>query len=112
MSSGVKTALIVAGVAGGVFVALKLVKSSPAAAARPSSSSSSSLTSLIQGFAPALASSFHSAFSSSSSPTPQFVTSVDTAGQQAYASSHGVLDVEGNQLIDLNTGNAAVYGPY
>lgn len=38
------------------------------------------------------------------------VNTVDTADQQAYATSHDVVAQEGNQLIDENTGNALVYG--
>ena len=41
---------------------------------------------------------------------PGYVTSTDTQGQAAYALSHGVVEQQGNQLIDLNTGNALVYG--
>jgi hypothetical protein len=35
----------------------------------------------------------------------------DTRQQQDYALSHGVVEQQGNELVDLNTGNALVYGP-
>lgn len=40
-----------------------------------------------------------------------YVTSTDTAAQASYALSHDVVEQQGNQLIDLNTGNALVFGP-
>ncbi len=41
---------------------------------------------------------------------PAMVTSTDTSSQAGYALGHDVVDQEGNQLVDLNTGNALVYG--
>jgi hypothetical protein len=38
------------------------------------------------------------------------VNSTDTTAQQDYAISHGVTDLQGNQIIDENTGNALTYG--
>lgn len=38
------------------------------------------------------------------------VNSVDTSAQQSYAISHDATALEGNQIIDLNTGNALTYG--
>lgn len=41
---------------------------------------------------------------------PGVVSSTDTYAQGQYALGHGVVEDTGNQLIDLNTGNALVYG--
>jgi hypothetical protein len=111
----VKTGLLVVGVAGGVFLAAKLFLGKKSAPTKTAASSGSTLNSLIQSVVPSLTSGLSHAFSgfgstSSSSSTPSFVQSVDTQAQQSYAVSHGVVDLQGNQLIDLNTGNALDYG--
>jgi hypothetical protein len=42
---------------------------------------------------------------------PTYNPFVDTSSQAAYGLSHGVVEQEGNQLIDLNTGKPLEYGP-
>jgi hypothetical protein len=65
--------------------------------------------------ASALVNAFHdNSVQAPSGNTPCYgcgVQSTDTAAQGAYGLSHGVVEQQGNQLIDLNTGNALVYGP-
>jgi hypothetical protein len=119
MSESGKTVLIVAGVGVGAFVLFRLLAPpatvAPKATGMPLTSNGTALLGLI----PALGGLFGSSSSSSSSsgtvisqgtffPT---VNTTDTPEQQAYAISHGVTDLEGNQIIDLNTGNALEYGP-
>jgi hypothetical protein len=106
-----KTVLIVAGVGVGAFVLLKLLVPPAPARARVSSSVSpgTSLQGLIAGFGALVG----STSSSDARPGTYYptVNTTDTASQQSYAIRHDVVDLEGNQLIDLNTGNALVYGP-
>ena len=40
-----------------------------------------------------------------------YVTETDSASEAAYALKHDVVVQQGNQLIDLNTGKALVFGP-
>ena len=122
MTSGVKTFLIVGGVAVGVVVLFKALSPTPAGAAKKPASNTDLLS--VNGILGA-ATAFGKLFGGSSSSgvsdaaiaqanaNSSFFAPVetsDTASQQAYALSHGVAEIEGNQLIDLNTGNALVYG--
>jgi hypothetical protein len=106
-----RTVLIVAGVGVGAFVLLKLLVPPAAPRSRVSSSVSpgTSLQGLIAGFGALVG----STSSSNAKPGTYYptVNTTDTYAQQSYAWNHGVVEQEGNQLIDLNTGNALVYGP-
>ena len=46
----------------------------------------------------------------SSLGSSQYYGQGDSIGQAGYGLSHGVVEQEGNQLIDLNTGNALIFG--
>ena len=67
----------------------------------------------LQGLISGIAGLIGSTSSSNASPGTYYptVNTTDTSSQAGYAWSHGVVEQEGNQLIDLNTGNALVYGP-
>jgi len=65
------------------------------------------------GFGTAVVNAFGGGVQAPSGNSPCYgcgVQTTDTAAQQSYAVSHGVVEQEGNQLIDVNTGNALVYG--
>jgi hypothetical protein len=44
------------------------------------------------------------------SSLPAYYGQGDSMSQASYALGHGVVEQQGNQLIDLNTGNPLVYG--
>jgi hypothetical protein len=124
MSTGATAAIVLVAVAIGGFFLYEATK--PAAKTTLAPNTVMGATGLINagtGLIGALSKAFGSG-SSSNMPgssslggnyDPSFFTSnlsmpTDTAAQASYASSHGVLDVTGNTLTDLNTGNAVVYG--
>jgi hypothetical protein len=108
VSGGAQTALVVGGVAVGAFVLLKVFAPPPAVVARPRSNTDTISLNSIIGLGTSLAGLFGGGGGSAVTP----VTTVDTYQQAQYGLSHGVVDQVGNQLIDLNTGNALDFGPY
>lgn len=103
MSSGVKTLLWVGGAAAATFTALAVFAPKPVAA-RPQTNRTTPISIAgIGGFFSSVGDLF------SSRPT-QFRDVQDPSA--AYASAHDVLEVDGNQLIDLNTGRPVEYGAY
>jgi hypothetical protein len=121
MSESGKTVLIVAGVGVGAFVLFRLLAPPTPVATKTTGTPLTSNGTALLGLIPALGGLFGGSSSSSSSSSGTVISqgtffptvnTVDTPDQQAYAISHGVTQDQGNQIIDLNTGNALEYGPY
>jgi len=106
MSSGVKTLLVVGGAAVGTFVVLKLLAPSPAVVRASLDRTTPISIAGIGGFFSGVASLFSGSSNSNTLPP------TDSRYEAIYANEHGVLDVQGNQLIDLNTGRPVVYDVY
>jgi hypothetical protein len=117
VTTTVKTILIGGGLAIGGFVVYKALSKPKAATTAPRAGAGSSPSFIAQAVAAGATILQNLGKSGQSSVAPvganpfPVVTSRDTQAQQDYANSHGVSEIEGNQLIDLNTGNAEVYGP-
>lgn len=72
--------------------------------------STSTFGGLLQLAAPVISAIGGKVMAPSSSGTTSYFGQGDTLGQASYGLSHGVVEQDGNQLIDLNTGNALVFG--